>query len=140
MKRALLAVLSGVLLCGCTPKNQDVQLISKQIDDLARTQDVLLKNQEVIMREMAFQATNLPSVNQMFVLAAGFYTNEVNAQLFCTSNVLSAMSAESQKSVNAINDETRRLINITSSMLLTNDNQIQMEAGVEKIKSKLEIN
>ncbi len=92
------------------------------------------------MREMAFQATNLPSVNQMFVLAAGFYTNEVNAQLFCTSNVLSAMSAESQKSVNAINDETRRLINITSSMLLTNDNQIQMEAGVEKIKSKLEIN
>jgi hypothetical protein len=145
MKQVLLVVFSAVLLCGCrkTADNSNVEALSNKLEAILQNQSLIVSNQVidysnqiVVLKEVDDVKAKVEKSNQM---ALYYYTNQLNAQIFCASNLVEAMASDEQKSVDAINAETRRVSQASASMLLTNDVQIEMESNVQKIKQKLGI-
>lgn len=126
MKWVLLAGVSSVLLGGCDRSNTD----NAKIDALSQKLDTAIQNQATIEAKLA-------NDEQMGVY---FYTNQVNAQIFCASNLISALASDEQKSVDAINTHTFQVAQMNTIMILTNEDMVDMESDIEKIKVKLGIN
>lgn len=126
MKKLLISLACGAaLLCGCNQSNTD----SAKIEALSQKLDTVISNQAAI-------EAKLDAADKMGLY---YYTNQANAQLFYAGKAIDELAADEQKSVDGINAETRRVAQVTTAMLLTNDVQIQMAADIEKIKQKLGI-
>jgi hypothetical protein len=135
----VLLICATVFLCGCDKSNTDnakIESLSQKLDLVLQNQSTTTSNQTVIFNEVEALKTKAEANSQM---ALYYYTNQVNAQIFCASNVIGALASDEQKSVDAINSETRQVAEMNTIMILTNDNVIDMESDIEKIKIKLGI-